>query len=186
MRAGPGGQRSAVDQPATGARRPRRDAPAAARSHLPALRRRRRCDPLLPGRARVPAHRADRRRRRPSTHHLPRAHAHTTRHRVPHRSRRRLPPPRLLGRRMERPPRRPPTRAPTTACRSTPGRPATAPPAVVGCTSSTRPATATRSTPAGYHFDPDDEPTRWTEAEMGRAIFSYRGQVDQRFMTVHS
>ena len=38
----------------------------------------------------------------------------------------------------------------------------------------------------GYLFDPDDEPTTWTEAEMGRAIFSYRGQVDQRFMTVHS
>lgn len=38
----------------------------------------------------------------------------------------------------------------------------------------------------GYWFDPDDDPTTWTEAEMGRAIFSYRGQVDQRFMTVHS
>lgn len=38
----------------------------------------------------------------------------------------------------------------------------------------------------GYWFDPDDEPTTWTEAEMGRAIFPYRGQVDQRFMTVHS
>jgi catechol 2,3-dioxygenase len=38
----------------------------------------------------------------------------------------------------------------------------------------------------GYQFDPDDEPTTWTEAEMGRAIFSYRGRVDQRFMTVHS
>ena len=38
----------------------------------------------------------------------------------------------------------------------------------------------------GYHFDPDDEPTVWTEAEMGRAIFSYRGQVDQKFMSVHS
>ena len=38
----------------------------------------------------------------------------------------------------------------------------------------------------GYWFDPDDEPTTWTEAEMGRAIFSYRGQVDQSFMTVHS
>ena len=38
----------------------------------------------------------------------------------------------------------------------------------------------------GYHFDPDDEPTVWTEAEMGRAVFSYRGQVDQSFMSVHS
>ena len=38
----------------------------------------------------------------------------------------------------------------------------------------------------GYHFDPDDEPTVWTEAEMGRAIFSYRGQVDPSFMSVHS
>ena len=38
----------------------------------------------------------------------------------------------------------------------------------------------------GYWFDPDDEPTTWTEAEMGRAIFTYKGQVDQKFMTVHS
>jgi catechol 2,3-dioxygenase len=38
----------------------------------------------------------------------------------------------------------------------------------------------------GYQFDPDDEPTIWTEAEMGRAIFTYRGQVDLSFMTVHS
>lgn len=38
----------------------------------------------------------------------------------------------------------------------------------------------------GYWFDPDDDPTTWTEAEMGRAIFSYKAQVDQRFMTVHS
>ena len=38
----------------------------------------------------------------------------------------------------------------------------------------------------GYWFDPDDEPTTWTEAEMGRAVFTYRGQVDPSFMTVHS
>ena len=38
----------------------------------------------------------------------------------------------------------------------------------------------------GYWFDPDDEPTTWTEAEMGRAIFTYQGQVDPKFMTVHS
>lgn len=38
----------------------------------------------------------------------------------------------------------------------------------------------------GYWFDPDDDPTTWTEAEMGRAVFTYRGQVDPAFMTVHS
>ena len=38
----------------------------------------------------------------------------------------------------------------------------------------------------GYWFDPDDEPTTWTEAEMGRAIFTYKGQVDPGFMSVHS
>ncbi len=38
----------------------------------------------------------------------------------------------------------------------------------------------------GYWFDPDDEPTTWTEVEMGRAIFSYAGQVNQNFMMVHS
>lgn len=38
----------------------------------------------------------------------------------------------------------------------------------------------------GYWFDPDDEPTTWTEAEMGRAIFYYQGKVSPGFMTVHS
>jgi catechol 2,3-dioxygenase len=38
----------------------------------------------------------------------------------------------------------------------------------------------------GYQVDPDDEPITWTEAEMGRAIFSYRGKVDPKFMQVHS
>lgn len=38
----------------------------------------------------------------------------------------------------------------------------------------------------GYWFDPDDEPTVWTEAEMGRAVFYYQGKVDPGFMTVHS
>jgi catechol 2,3-dioxygenase len=38
----------------------------------------------------------------------------------------------------------------------------------------------------GYWFDPDDEPTTWTEAEMGRAIFYYQGQLNPAFMTVHS
>ena len=38
----------------------------------------------------------------------------------------------------------------------------------------------------GYWFDPDDEPTTWTEAEMGRALFCYDGVVDQRFLTVHT
>ena len=38
----------------------------------------------------------------------------------------------------------------------------------------------------GYWFDPDDEPTTWTESEMGRAIFYYQGKVNPSFMTVHS
>lgn len=38
----------------------------------------------------------------------------------------------------------------------------------------------------GYWFDPDDEVTTWTEAEMGRAIFYYQGQVNPSFMTNHS
>lgn len=38
----------------------------------------------------------------------------------------------------------------------------------------------------GYWVDPDAEPTVWTEAEMGRALFWYDGKVDQRFLTVHS
>ncbi len=38
----------------------------------------------------------------------------------------------------------------------------------------------------GYWFDPDDEPTTWTEGEMGRAIFYYQGKLDAQFMTVHS
>lgn len=38
----------------------------------------------------------------------------------------------------------------------------------------------------GYWFDPDDEPTTWTENEMGRAIFYYQGKLNPQFMTVHS
>ena len=38
----------------------------------------------------------------------------------------------------------------------------------------------------GYWFDPDDEPTTWTENEIGRAIFYYQGKLNQAFMTVHS
>lgn len=35
----------------------------------------------------------------------------------------------------------------------------------------------------GYRPDPDDEPTTWTEAEIGRAFFHYRGQLDPRFLS---
>jgi catechol 2,3-dioxygenase len=38
----------------------------------------------------------------------------------------------------------------------------------------------------GYWVDPDSEPTIWTEAEMGRALFWYDGVVNQKFLTVHS
>jgi catechol 2,3-dioxygenase len=38
----------------------------------------------------------------------------------------------------------------------------------------------------GYWFDPDDEPTTWTESEIGRAIFYYQGRLNPAFMTVHS
>jgi len=38
----------------------------------------------------------------------------------------------------------------------------------------------------GYWVDPDAEPTTWTEAEMGRALFYYDGVVNQRFLTVHT
>jgi catechol 2,3-dioxygenase len=38
----------------------------------------------------------------------------------------------------------------------------------------------------GYWFDPDDEPTTWTESEVGRAVFYYHGRLNSRFMTVHS
>jgi len=34
----------------------------------------------------------------------------------------------------------------------------------------------------GYRPDPDDEPTTWTEDEIGRAFFHYRGQLDPRFL----
>jgi catechol 2,3-dioxygenase len=38
----------------------------------------------------------------------------------------------------------------------------------------------------GYWADPGAEPVTWTEDEMGRALFWYEGQVDERFLTVHS
>jgi catechol 2,3-dioxygenase len=34
----------------------------------------------------------------------------------------------------------------------------------------------------GYRADPDDEPTTWTEEEIGRAFFHYGGQLDARFL----
>jgi catechol 2,3-dioxygenase len=38
----------------------------------------------------------------------------------------------------------------------------------------------------GYWVDPDFEPITWTEEEMGRAMFYYDRQVNERFFTVHS
>ena len=38
----------------------------------------------------------------------------------------------------------------------------------------------------GYWVDPDFETITWTEDQMGRAIFYYEGQVNERFFTVHS
>jgi catechol 2,3-dioxygenase len=38
----------------------------------------------------------------------------------------------------------------------------------------------------GYRVDPDFEPITWTEEEMGRALFYYAGQVNERFFAVHS
>jgi len=34
----------------------------------------------------------------------------------------------------------------------------------------------------GYRPDPDQEPTTWTEEEIGRAFFHYRGQLDPRYL----
>src|SRR5579884_452326 len=34
----------------------------------------------------------------------------------------------------------------------------------------------------GYRPDPDQEPTTWTEDEIGRAYFHYRGRLDSRFL----
>jgi catechol 2,3-dioxygenase len=38
----------------------------------------------------------------------------------------------------------------------------------------------------GYWVDPDFEPITWTEEEMGRAMFYYSREVNERFFTVHS
>jgi catechol 2,3-dioxygenase len=38
----------------------------------------------------------------------------------------------------------------------------------------------------GYWVDPDFEPITWTEEEMGRAMFYYAREVNERFFTVHS
>ena len=37
----------------------------------------------------------------------------------------------------------------------------------------------------GYRRDPDDEPTTWTEDEIGRAFFHYRGQLDPGALAAH-
>ncbi|HKE97446.1 MAG TPA: catechol 2,3-dioxygenase [Actinomycetes bacterium] len=38
----------------------------------------------------------------------------------------------------------------------------------------------------GYRPDPDFEPITWTEDQIGRAIFYYEQELNDRFMTVHS
>jgi len=38
----------------------------------------------------------------------------------------------------------------------------------------------------GYRPDPDFEPITWTEDQIGRAIFYYEGELNERFLTVHS
>lgn len=38
----------------------------------------------------------------------------------------------------------------------------------------------------GYRIDPGTDPTVWTEAEMGRALFWYDGKVRPRFLSVHT
>lgn len=38
----------------------------------------------------------------------------------------------------------------------------------------------------GYWVDPDFEPITWTEEQMGKALFYYHGEVNERFFTVHS
>lgn len=38
----------------------------------------------------------------------------------------------------------------------------------------------------GYWVDPDFEPVTWTEEEMGRAMFYYHREVNERFFTVHT
>jgi catechol 2,3-dioxygenase len=38
----------------------------------------------------------------------------------------------------------------------------------------------------GYRPDPDFEPITWTEDQIGRAIFYYEAELNERFLTVHS
>lgn len=38
----------------------------------------------------------------------------------------------------------------------------------------------------GYRPDPDFEPITWTEDQVGRAIFYYEAELNERFLTVHS
>ena len=135
--------------------------------------------------ARVPAHRADRRQRRPPARHLDGALAHPARHRHRHRAERRAAPLRVLARRLERG-----TRG---------GRPL----AYNGVTIDVAPTRhgVTRGYTVyffdpvgnrnevftgGYWVDPDFEPITWTEEEMGRAMFYYAREVNERFFTVHS
>ena len=54
------------------------------------------------------------------------------------------------------------------------------------CTSSTRRGNRNELFTGGYWVDPDFEPITWTEEEMGRAIFYYHRQVNERFFTVHT
>ena len=101
-----------------------------------------------------------------------------------YRAGRRFPPRRLLGRRLERAaPRRRHVRLPRHHGR----RRADPPRRDTGCGLYFFDPAGNRNElyTGGYWFDPDDEPTTWTESEIGRAIFYYQGKLNPRLMTVH-
>ena len=141
---------------------------------------------VLRRRAGVPPHRADPGQRRAPARHVPRAQPHPARHRRDHRPERRAAPLRVLGRRLERHPRRRRHAAPTTAWRSTSRPRGTASPAATRTYFFDPVGNRNELFTGGYWVDPDFEPITWTEEEMGRAIFYYDRQVNERFFTVHS
>ena len=126
------------------------------------------------------------RRQRPPDRHLDGALAHAARPGRRVRAQRRPAPLRLLARRLGPGQVRRPTSSPTTASPSTSARPGTASPAARPSTSSTRSAPATRCSPAATGPTPTSRRSPGPRTTSGRAIFYYEGQLNDRFMKVHT
>ena len=134
----------------------------------------------------LPDHRAAPRRQRPPARHLAGALALTARPGRGARPQRRPAPLRLLARRLGRRPRRGRRAGLQRHPARRRSRPGTASPAARPSTSSTRWAPATRCSPAATAPTPTSRPSPGPRTTSAAPIFYYEGELNDRFMKVHT